>query len=139
MLGVIVLGFSRLKFDDNIKNLYIPPKNLLNAEMLYQKVFAPKAPEFILVEGKNVDEILQKEEELGINDSVSLSKFISSTKLQKENQELVKGLYDENLTNYGAFLTQDNIQKIKNKKMQIYDVKNFALNQEFMIDKNIPK
>ncbi len=136
MLGVIVLGFSRLKFDDNIKNLYIPPKNLLNAEMLYQKVFAPKAPEFILVEGKNIDEILQKEEELGINDSVSLSKFISSTKLQKENQELVKGLYDENLTNYGAFLAQDNIQKIKNKKMQIYNVENFALNQEFMLDKN---
>lgn len=58
---VIAAGIFRVKFDDNIKNLYVPPKNLLAAENLYQKVFNPVTPEFLIVHGNNINEILQKQ------------------------------------------------------------------------------
>ncbi len=133
---VIAAGGFRLKFDDDVKNLYKPPKNLMKAEKLYNEVFKPKDTEFVLVKGNNIDEILEKEENLNIEDSVSLSNFVASKFRQEENQQLVKKLYAENLDKYGKFLGQENIEKIKNKELKVYDTEKFPLNSEFMLDKN---
>lgn len=131
---VIIFGWMRLNFNDDIKNLYKPSKNLISSEKLYKDIFNHQSSEFILVRGKNVDDILTQEENMKIKDGVSLSNFIQSGSKQKENQKLVKQLYRENLTDYGKFLGKENIEKIKNKDFKIYDVEKFPLNQEFMLD-----
>lgn len=133
ILIIIFTGFLNLKFNDNIKNLYTPPKNLQNSEKLYQKIFSPKGIEFIIIKGKTTDEILEKEEKLNLKNSICLANFISSNSRQKENQKLVKKLYSENLDKYGNFLSKEQIIKLKNKKMSLYDTENFPLNKEFML------
>ena len=136
VIFVIILGGFRLKFNDDIKNLYRPPKDLIASEKLYKDVFSHKDTEFIIIKGKNIDDILEQEEKSAISDGVSLSDFIQSKSKQKENQELVKRLYNENLDKYGGFLGKENIKKIKEKKLKLYDVEKFPLNKEFMLDKN---
>lgn len=133
---VILIGFSNLKFNDDIRNLYVPSKNLLQAEKLYQTVFKPKNQEFLIIKGRNVNEILRKEESLGIENSISLSNYVVSKETQMQNLELVKNLYCENLNRYANFLSNENIQKLKQKQFKIYDVENFPLNSEFMLDNN---
>lgn len=134
VLLVLILGGIKIKFNDDIKNLYKPTKKLELAEKINSKVFNSKQPNFILVEGKNLDEILQKEEKLNIKNSISISNFIQSTKKQKENQKLVQNLYKNNLDNYATFLSKSEIQKLKNKEFKIYDVENFPLKKDFMLD-----
>lgn len=134
VLLVLILGGIKIKFNDDIKNLYKPTKKLELAEKINSKVFNSKQPNFILVEGKNLDEILQKEEKLNIKNSISISNFIQSTKKQKENQKLVQNLYKNNLDDYATFLSKSEIQKLKNKEFKIYDVENFPLKKDFMLD-----
>lgn len=126
---VILLGVCKLNFDDNIKNLYIPPKNLAIAEKIYQKVYNQKVPEFLIVKGNNIDEILQKEEQM---QGFGLSNFVASKPRQEENIRLVNEFYKNNLRNYenkiGAHFSP--------QKSEIYDVENFPLNKDFMLDKN---
>ena len=134
ILLVLILGGIKIKFNDDIKNLYKPTKKLELAEKINSEIFNSKQPNFILVEGKNLDEILQKEEKLNIKNSISISNFIQSTKKQKENQKLVQNLYKNNLDNYATFLSKSEIQKLKNKEFKIYDVENFPLKKDFMLD-----
>ena len=131
ILIVIIAGSFRLSFNDNIKNLYKPDKKLLRAETLYHNVFNKRAPEFILIKGKNVDEILEKEEKMNLNNTISLANFISSKSKQKENQSLVKNLYKSNLNSYSKTLGLTNIEE----SSKLYDVENFPLNKQFMLDK----
>ena len=126
---VIFVGMFRLHFDDNIKNLYIPPQKLMIAEQTYQKVFKPITPEFLIVKGKSVDEILQKEEKI---EGFGLSNFVASKSKQQENLKLVEELYKNNLEEYNSKIGV----KFLPKKSVIYDVDNFPLNQNFMLDKN---
>ena len=129
---IILVGIFHVKFDDNLKNIYVPPKNLAKSEELYQKVFMPKTPEFLIIKGKNTEEILQKEEELNLKQAVCLSKFVSSKKRQKENIELVKKLYQNDLKNYEKILdTRFNI-----KEPKLFEPDNFPLNSDFLLDKN---
>src|SRR5574344_836934 len=139
----IVLGMVKLQFNDNIKNLYTPPKNLLNAEKTYQKVFNPPKVNFLIINGKNTNEILLKEEilseKLGENNvkTMGLNNFISSVQTQKENQILIKELYQNNLKTYATFLTQKSIDNlITDNKKAVYNVEKFPLNSKFMLDKN---
>lgn len=134
VLLVLILGGIKIKFNDDIKNLYKPTKKLELAEKINSKVFNSKQPNFILIEGKNLDEILQKEEKLNIKNSISISNFVQSTKKQKENQKLVQNLYKNNLDDYATFLSESEIQKLKNKEFKIYDVENFPLKKDFMLD-----
>ena len=134
VLLVLILGGIKIKFNDDIKNLYKPTKKLELAEKINSEIFNSKQPNFILVEGKNLDEILQKEEKLNIKNSISISNFIQSTKKQKENQKLVQNLYKNNLDSYATFLSKAEIQKLKNKEFKIYDVENFPLKKDFMLD-----
>lgn len=134
ILGIIVLGFFNLKFNDNLKNLYTPPKGLIKSETLNQELFGQKNIKYILINGKNINEILEKEEKLNIKNSISLSDFIFSTAKQKENFLLVKELYRNNLKSYGKFLSQAQIKALENKNFTHYDVENFPLKQKFMLD-----
>ncbi len=136
IFGITVLGFFNLKFNDNLKNLYTPPKELIKSERLNQELFGQKNIKYILINGKNTDEILKKEEKLNIKNSISLSDFIFSTDKQKENFILVKELYKNNLKSYGKFLSQAQIKALENKNFTHYDVENFPLKQKFMLDNN---
>ncbi len=136
ILGITVLGFFNLKFNDNLKSLYTPPKELIKSERLNQELFGQKNIKYILINGKNTDEILEKEEKLNIKNSISLSDFIFSTDKQKENFTLVKELYKNNLKSYGKFLSQAQIKALENKNFAHYDVENFPLKQKFMLDNN---
>ena len=136
IFGITVLGFFNLKFNDNLKNLYTPPKELMKSERLNQELFGQKNIKYILINGKNTDEILKKEEKMDIKNSISLSDFIFSTDKQKENFLLVKELYKNNLKSYGKFLSQAQIKALENKNFIHYDVENFPLKQKFMLDNN---
>lgn len=108
----LIFGLSHIHFDDNIKNMYTPPKNLLQAEKLFSEVAGTNTDTSIfVVKGKNLEEILQKEE--NITDNLNsdncrgyqaLSKFVPSEKRQKSNQILRKELYDAKLNEYAVFL-----------------------------------
>ena len=132
VLIVIAAGSLKIKFNDNIKNLYVPPKNLLRAEMLYKKVFDIPSPEFVMVSGANTDEIIAKEEKLNLKNSISLSSFVSSTNTQRENINLVKQLYKEDWKNYQKLLGFE----LEQPDYEIYNPDNFPLKDVFMTDKN---
>ena len=126
---VIFLGIVRLNFDDNIKNLYVPPKKLAKAEEIYQKVFNPDTLEFLIIKGNSIDEILQREEQI---QGFGLSNFVASKSRQEENIRLVNEFYKNNKRNYentiGAHFSP--------QKSEFYDVEKFPLNKDFMLDKN---
>lgn len=140
IFAVILCGLFRVKFDDNIKNMYIPPKPLLAAESLYQKVFTPKSSAFLIIKGKNINEILTREE--GVNEGVneggvnanglSLSSFVSSQERQKENIALVQDLYKNDLKNYENKLGV----KFEPQKPEYYNPEDFPLKSEFELDEN---
>jgi len=129
IFAIIISGSFKISFEDNLKNLYVPPKALMEAETFYRRVFNPKTPEFILIKGKNVDEILEKEEMI---DGFSLANFVSSTKRQKKNLALVQELYKNNLQN----LKNKTGAEFNPPETKLYSVEEFPLNSEFMLDKN---
>lgn len=120
---IISIGLFRLKFDDNLKSMYSPQKELLNAEVLNNKVFHIPNSIFLVVKGKNTEDILEKEEQISAKlnsqniDYISLSKFIPSQKRQLENRKLVKDLYSKNLKNYATFISNNSINAL-NKKIK---------------------
>ena len=86
---VAAFGMISLKFNDDIKNMYVPSKKLLAAEKLFASVTGGnKQTAFAVVEGKNIQDILIKEERiaknLDVNNYQALSKFIPSEKQQKK-------------------------------------------------------
>ena len=131
---VMILGGSRIEFNDNIKNFYTPPKNLLESETLYKKVFNPQSFEFILINGNSVNDILKKEETLQLSDTIGLSNFIASREKQTANLKLVKTLYQNNLNKYGTFLSKEKRNELIKQSSKIYDPEAFPLNPKFMLD-----
>lgn len=135
---VILLGAVKIEFDDNVKNLYVPPKNLMEAEKIYHNVFTPKDIKFVITTGKNLDEIIEKQEKCENPEILSLANFVSSRKKQLENRNLVRNLYKNDLDKYASFLNNEDKNKIKSEiqEERIYDVENFPLKSEFMLDEN---
>lgn len=133
---VILFGAFKIKFDDNVKNLYVPPKNLMQAEKIYREIFAPKEVRFSITSGKNLDEILEKQE--ANPEDFGLSNFVSSRKKQLANRALVKNLYKADLDRFANFLDAKSISDLKNEIRQekFYDVEQFPLKSQFMLDKN---
>lgn len=110
----------------------------MQAENLYKEVFNPKNPEFLITTGKNLDEILEKQEKLKSDSVLDLSNFVSSKSLQAKNRKLVERLYSEDLEGYAKFLSKENISGLK-KAIQgdrVYNVESFPLKSEFMLDEN---
>ena len=142
---LLIIGLFHTHFDDNIKNMYTPPKTLLNAEKLFTEIAGTSADTSIfVVKGNNLEELLQKEEEIadklnGI-EYQALSKYVPSEKRQKSNQILRKELYQTKLNDFAIFLP---VQKRSQLISQNYG-NNFLsasndfefMKKNFLIDKN---
>lgn len=143
---VIIFGGCKISFNDDIRNLYTPSKTLLKAEVLYKKVFDMPEVSFLVVEGENYDEILEKEELIAKDleaqsvEYYSFSKIFPSIKTQRENNELVKNLYISNLDDYGKFLSDEQRKNLKQsvQKFSPVDFKNEASEvvNKFFLDEN---
>lgn len=142
---LLIIGLFHTHFDDNIKNMYTPPKTLLNAEKLFTEIAGTSADTSIfIVKGNNLEELLQKEEEIadklnGI-EYQALSKYVPSEKRQKSNQILRKELYRTKLNDFAIFLP---VQKRSQLISQNYGNNFLSVNnnfefmkKNFLIDKN---
>lgn len=142
VLFVILIGLGRLNFDDNLKNMYSPQKELLKAEMLNNKMFHIPNTTFLIIKGNNIEQILEKEEQIASKlnaknlDYISLSKLIPSAKRQRVNKQMVSNLYDKNLKSYANFITSQSIETIKKsiKNNTVVKAEN-SLISEFKLDK----
>lgn len=142
---LLIIGLFHTHFDDNIKNMYTPPKTLLNAEKLFTEIAGTSADTSIfVVKGNNLEELLQKEEEIadklnGI-EYQALSKYVPSEKRQKSNQILRKELYRTKLNDFAIFLpVQKRLQLIsQNYGNNFLSVNNDFefMKKNFLIDKN---
>lgn len=132
---VSIAGMFFVKFNDDIRNMYVPSKKLLVAEKLFASVTGGnEKTSFAVVEGKNIEEILQKEEQIARNlqevNYQALSKFIPSEKQQKKNFELRKNLYKNYLESYAVFLSPAEKKKLLNENPP-YDFLKFDKNSPF--------
>lgn len=121
VIFVSFAGIFFLKFNDDIRNMYVPSKTLLSAEKLFADVTGSnKKVSFAVIQGRNIEEMLEKEEQIArcLSDIKfqALSKFIPSEKQQKKNFELRKTLYKNSLKTYAAFLTAKQINNLLNEK-----------------------
>ncbi len=132
---IFLAGLSRIGFDDNIKNMYIPPKNLMNAEKLFGELAGTNGDTSIfVVKGKNLEDILIKEEAIAdklITENIeyqALSRYIPSISRQKSNQILQKQLYKDRLNHYAVFLPVSQRVKLIN---QTHNNAFLTLNSDF--------
>lgn len=143
---VSIFGLLRVKFDDNIKNMYVPSKALLQAEKLFAEVVkANNKTSFLIVKGKNIEEILENEEKItsdlekkGI-EYQALSKFIPSEKRQNENRILRHRLYESELNSYAQFLNNSQKKALLNtdfKDGYLHLDSDFEFLKSFLLDKN---
>lgn len=143
---VSIFGLLRVKFDDNIKNMYVPSKALLQAEKLFAEVVkANNKTSFLIVKGKNIEEILENEEKItsdlekkGI-EYQALSKFIPSEKRQNENRILRHRLYESELNSYAQFLNDSQKKALLNTKFKdgyLHLDSDFEFLKSFLLDKN---
>ncbi len=145
--AIFVFAFSRISFDDNIKNMYVPPKFLIKAEKLFAEIAGADSDiSFLVVKGNNIEDILQKEEEIADKLEAqnvtyqALSRYMPSFKRQKSNQYLRKQLYKEKLNEYAVFLPVSHRNKLINAKYSdgfltlnsSFDL----LKKNFLMDKN---
>lgn len=127
-------GMFFVKFNDDIRNMYVPSKELAAAETLFTKVTGgDKKTSFAVVEGRNFQDLLHKEEwisqNLGDVKFQALSKFVPSEKQQKKNFELHSALYKNSLKTYAEFLPRKDVEKLLNESAP----------QEFLnLNKNLP-
>lgn len=142
---LLIIGLFHTHFDDNIKNMYTPPKTLLKAEKLFTEITGTNGDTSIfVVKGNNLENLLQKEEEiadmLNGTEYQALSKYVSSEKRQKSNQTLRKELYRAKLNDFAIFLpTQKRSQLIsQNYGNNFLSVNNDFefMKKSFLIDKN---
>ncbi len=127
MMLIALSGFFNIKFNDDIKDMYIPPKSLAESEKLYAELTHKDFNiNFIIVNAVDIQKLLEKEEKISEcldNNNIeyySLSRFVPSIKRQKENYNLIKQLYNASLKSYAAPFLQpesiNNLLKIKEPK-----------------------
>lgn len=131
-LGLIIIGFSQLKFDDSIKNLYTPNKSLAKAEKINQQLVNPENKDvcFIIVPNQEKEEIITDILNKNNVNYISGTKFVPTIERQKENINLVDNLYKNNLDKYATFLTKEQISNIKQVKSSLindFDYSSFKL------------
>ena len=121
ILAVSLGGMFFIKFNDDIRNMYVPSKKLLASEKLFAAVTGgDKKISFAVIEGRDFQDMLHREEWVSRNlqdvNFQALSKFIPSEKQQKRNFELRKDLYKNSLKSYAAFLPEEDIKKLLSEK-----------------------
>lgn len=138
---VSVSGMFFLKFNDDIRNLYVPSKKLMSAEKLFASVTGGnRKTSFAVVSGKNIQDILEKEEaiskNLNSNDYQALSKFVPSIKQQKMNFELRKSLYKSKLNAYAEFLSPKEKQQLLSERQGNDFLEYMPVFSEFLLSDN---
>ncbi len=144
-LLICIFGVTKVKFSDDIREMYVPSKKLLQAEKLFKDISGqPTNVSFLTVTSSDFQLLMQKEEEIAQKLSehnfqyLSLSRFIPSINMQQQNQKLVKELYNTKLTSYATFLTpkeKDNLIK-SDEKILTYNKEKYPCFEDFMINKN---
>ena len=113
---IMLFGVFRINFNDSIKNMYVPSKQMIYAEKLFSELTNSIGKTFfILVKGDNIEDILEREEDISknINNYQSISRYIPSHKRQNENFALIKDFYNNSLTNYAKdILNKEQINKL---------------------------
>lgn len=143
---VIIAGALKIHFDDDIRSMYKPSKEMLQAEKLYQDITNKNSnTSFAIVEGETIQEILKKEEKISeklTENNITyhaLSKFLPSKIRQKESIILQKNLYDKKLNDFKEFLTAKDISTLKVLHVEFLNENVFEeipQLKDFMIDKN---
>lgn len=138
---VSVMGMFFLKFNEDIRNLYVPSKKLMSAEKLFASVTGGNRKiSFAVVSGQNIQDILEKEEiisrNLNSNDYQALSKFVPSIKQQKMNFELRKSLYKSKLNAYAEFLSPKEKQQLLSERQGNDFLEYMPVFSEFLLSDN---
>lgn len=146
LLVLAAIGYIRLRPNDTLTTFYTPTKALKKAETLYNKVSGMnyETTQIITVQADDFDMLLEKEE--GITSQlydngveyICLSKLLPSKAKQKENFDLVKELYKNNLHTYSDILTKSQTDKLCGAKFSpiIFRIDEFPFLSEFMLDEN---
>ena len=109
MAIVALSGMFFVRTNDDIRSMYKPSEKLSNAEKIFADVAGinPKTS-FVVVEGKNLQEVLEKEEQvaklLGDTKYQAISKYIPSIKTQEKNRALMQRLYETEISPYTTAL-----------------------------------
>lgn len=117
ILFLSIIGLFRLKFNDDVRNMYKPAKDLLASEKLYSSLSGgTQNTKFIITKAPDIQSLLEKEEfltgEIRQQDYIALSKFVPSVNQQKQNLRLRRILYKKELNNYASFLPEKFRQKL---------------------------
>lgn len=140
-LIIAIVGMHNVKFSDDITSLYKPSAELAASEKIFNELSDNSHKTILAVNGKNIQEILDKEESLKQklnSESTSLSDFIPSVNTQKENEKLIKKLYNSN------FLNKKRLSKVQKSELinhhsysLIYpNFEKYPYLRNFMIDDN---
>ncbi len=137
--GIIILsviGLWRLNYNDNIKSMYVPSKELVNAEKIFSEVSQTKSKtSFIIVEGKDLEDCLEKEEKisdiLNLTEYQAMSRYIPSVQKQKQNKNLIERLYSTEKTDYVT-----SPQKYPQTPDLVFSEENFPFLNNFIYEKN---
>ena len=99
-VSVLIAGFSQLNLKTSLYDLNTPPKNLLhNAAVTSSMLNAPSISQYFLIKADNVEELLEREEQLERNFlelNLPNIKLISAADwiMSKKRQENVQALYE---------------------------------------------
>ena len=143
---IIFAGVFKIHFDDDIRSMYKPSNEMLQAEKLYQEVTDKNSnTSFVIIEGEDLQDILNKEEKISeklSNNNISyqaLSKFLPSKTRQKESIILQKNLYEKKLNDFKDFLTKKDIETLKILHVEFLNediLQKIPQLKDFIIDEN---
>ena len=96
LIGIAIIAtLPFVKTENNMNQLYRPDSQIMLNENIVQKLNNSQEAAVLLVRGKDIQNVLETEEEIktGGNKFFSLSNIIPSVKTQHENKELIQQLY----------------------------------------------
>ena len=101
LIGLVVITtLPFVKHENNMNQLYRPDAKIAVGEAIIQKLNNSGQSAVLMIRGTDIQQVLETEEEIrnNGNEFFSLSSIIPSIKQQKQNQELIKQLYDNQST-----------------------------------------
>ena len=139
MAIVALSGMFFVRTNDDIRSMYKPSEKLSNAEKIFADVAGinPKTS-FVVVEGKNLQEVLEKEEQvaklLGDTKYQAISKYIPSIKTQEKNRALMQRLYETEISPYTTALKASS--KVPAGDYLEFDKETFPFLENFFLGAN---
>ncbi len=139
MAIVALSGMFFVRTNDDIRSMYKPSEKLSNAEKIFADVAGinPKTS-FVVVEGNNLQEVLEKEEQvaklLGDTKYQAISKYIPSIKTQEKNRALMQRLYETEISPYTTALKASS--KVPAGDYLEFDKETFPFLENFFLGAN---